>query len=315
MSQTLSEVGESGLIDHITADLVAGSHQVVGPGDDAAVISVDGSVVLSTDVMNENVHFRTDWSSASDIGHRCVGGALADIEAMGAVPSGVLIALSAPATTAVSWLDGFIEGVREEIEPIHVSLLGGDLSSAAQISIAVTAVGDTRGNPIITRAGARVGDVIAVTGRLGFAAAGLAVLSRGFRSPRVVVNAYRRPQIPYGAGAEAVRHGVHALIDVSDGLAQDLGHIAKKSGVIASLDSQMLIIDETLKAVAHATGQNPMDFMMGGGEDHALVGCFPPGGVPVSWKPIGEVKDCADLDPGVLLDSQPWLGASGWSHF
>ncbi len=315
MNETFADMGEFALIDRLTGDLVTGPEVGLGPGDDGAVLSVDGSLVASTDVMNEGVHFRLDWSSAGDIGHRAIGGALADIEAMGARPTGVLIALSAPKTTEVLWLDKFIEGVREECADAQVSLIGGDLSEAARLSVAVTALGQTGSLPVLQREGAQPGDAVAYRGRLGWAAAGLAVLTRGFRSPRAVVGAYQRPQVPYGAGIEANRSGATALTDVSDGLVADLGHIAQRSAVVIDLDTGTLSLPDPLVAVAHATGKDPLDFLLSGGEDHALVGAFPFGQVPPLWTVIGRVEALDGRDPAVFVDGEVWLGARGWSHF
>jgi len=315
MNVTLGDVGEFGLIDRITQNLVRGPQVSLGPGDDGAVLSVDGSLVVSTDVMNEHVHFRTDWSSPSDVGRRSVAGAVADIEAMGAVPTGVLIALSAPRDTEVAWLDRFMAGVAEECESAQVTLVGGDLSGGTHITVAVTALGETRGKPVIRRSGARPGDAVAYKGRLGWAAAGLAVLTRGFRSPRALVNAYQVPQVPYGAGVEAGRHDATALTDVSDGLVADLGHIAAASSVVIDLDSGTMPIPEPMEAVAHATGKDPLDFLLSGGEDHALVGTFPFGDVPQTWTVIGRVLTLDGRDPAVFLDGEEWLGAKGWTHF
>jgi len=315
MNVTLGDVGEFGLIERITQDLVRGPQVGLGPGDDGAVISVDGDLVVSVDVMNENVHFRTDWASPSDIGHRCVAGSVADIEAMGAVPTAVLIALSTPKDIEVAWLDKFMAGVAEECGAAQVSLVGGDMSGGTHIGIAVTALGETRGKPVIQRCGAQPGDAVAYKGRLGWAAAGLAVLTRGFRSPRALVNAYQVPQVPYGAGVEAGRHGATSLIDVSDGLVADLGHIAQASSVVIDLDSGTMPIPEPMEAVAHATGKNPLDFILSGGEDHALAGTFPFGDVPQTWTVIGRVLDLDGRDPAVYLDGEEWLGAKGWVHF
>lgn len=315
MNASLADLGEFGIIDRIAKDLVRGPGVVLGPGDDAGVVSVDGAVVVSTDVMNEHVHFRNDWSSPSDIGHRCVAAGLADIEAMGAVPTAIVIALSMPKQTEVSWVDRFVEGVTEECARAHVSLVGGDLSTASAISIAVTALGETRGRSVIGRNGARAGDVVAYKGRLGWAAAGLAVLSRGFRSPRALVAAYQQPLVAYGAGIEAAQNGASSLIDISDGLVADLGHVARASSVIVDLDSSALPIPEPLQAVAHATGRDPVDFLMAGGEDHALVGTFSLGQVPRTWTVIGRVLELDGRDPAVYLDSVEWLGERGWSHF
>ncbi|MCL2735531.1 MAG: thiamine-phosphate kinase [Propionibacteriaceae bacterium] len=315
MNATLADLGEFAVIDRIAANVVTGPQVSLGPGDDAGVIGVDGSVVASTDVMNEMVHFRTDWTSAGDVGHRCVAGAVADIEAMGAVPTAILIALSAPSTVEVAWLDKFMEGVLEECQTARVSLVGGDVSTSAAISIAVTALGETRGQAVVRRDGARPGDAVAYKGRIGWAGAGLAVLSRGFRSPRVLVSAYQRPQVPYGAGVEANRFGATSLTDVSDGLVADLGHIARASSVVIDLDLETLAPPEPLLAVANATGKDAREFMLSGGEDHALVGTFPFGEVPQLWTVIGRVQALEGRDPAVFVDGEEWLGPRGWSHF
>ncbi len=136
-------------------------------------------------------------------------------------------------------------------------------------------MGETRGAQPVLRSGARPGDVVAYRGRLGWSAGGLAVLSRGFRSPRALVEAYQLPQVPYGAGAEARLAGATAMIDVSDGLVADLGHVAKASEVCIDLDTGRFDIPDPLHAVAAATGADPMRFILTGGEDHALVGHVP----------------------------------------
>ncbi len=315
MNETLADVGEFGLIERITRDLTTGPQVSLGPGDDSAVLSVDGSLVISTDVMNENVHFRNDWSSPADIGHRCVAAAVADIEAMGATPTAILIALSMPKTLPLDWVTKFTEGVQEETDAASVSLVGGDISHSELISVAVTTVGQTSGRSVIKRSGAQAGDAVAFRGRLGWAAAGLAVMSRGFRSPRALVGAYQRPQVPYGAGVEAARHQATSMIDVSDGLVADLGHVAEASGVIIDIDTGTLTMPEPLIAVANATGRDPLDFLLAGGEDHALVATFPFGEVPQLWTVIGRVESLEGRDPAVFVDGALWLGARGWTHF
>jgi len=315
MNVTLGEVGEFPLIAKITADLVRGPQVSLGPGDDGAVLSVDGLLVASIDVMNEGVHFRTDWVGADDVGHRAVGSALADIEAMGATPTAVLVALSAPKDLEAAWVERFMTGVSEECAAAHVSLIGGDLAGADTIHVAVTALGHTAGQPVVRRDGAQPGDAVAYKGRLGWAGAGLAVLTRGFRSPRAVVAAYRRPDVPYGAGVEARRSGATALIDVSDGLIADLRHIADASGVVLDLDSGTLPLPDPLQAVARATGRDPLTLLVTGGDDHALAGTFPFGQVPPTWTVIGRVEAADGRDPAVLLDGQEWLGPTGWTHF
>ncbi|MEN0072723.1 MAG: AIR synthase-related protein, partial [Propionicimonas sp.] len=165
----------------------------------------------------------------------------------------------------------------------------------------------------VTRAGARPGDQVAVVGRLGWADAVLSVLNRGFRSPAAVVNAHRVPEPPYGQGIVAALAGATAMVDVSDGLLADLGHVASASGVVADVDTAALTISEPQTAVAAALGgKDPLEFVLTGGDDHALAACFPPGAVPAGWRVIGRI---AEGGPAVLVDGEPWQGDPGWAHF
>ncbi len=247
-------------------------------------------MVTSVDVLVEGVHFRRDWSEAGDVGRKAIAVNVADIEAMGARATGVVVGFSAPDDLPVGWVLDFAAGLKAECAAAGVSLLGGDVTKARDITIAVTAVGVLDGRAPVLRSGARVGDVVAVHGRLGWAAAGLAVLSRGFRSPRAVVEAQRVPQVRYGAGAVAARAGATAMIDVSDGLLADLGHVAKASGVSIDLAQDALEVAEPLRVVAVATGNDPYVMILTGGEDHALAATFPPRPtVPEGWTVIGAV--------------------------
>ena len=310
---TLGEVGEFSLITAITADLRLGEDVGLGPGDDAAVLAVDGAVVTSVDVLVEGVHFRRDWSEARDVGRKAVAVNVADIEAMGGRACGLLVGFSAPADLPVSWVLDFNAGLVEECASAGVSLLGGDTTSARDITIAVTVLGVLDGRAPVRRSGARPGDVVAITGRLGWAAAGLAVLSRGFRSPRAVVEAQRVPQVRYGAGAEAAAAGATAMIDISDGLLSDLGHLATASGVRIDLVSADIEISEPLRVVAVATGVDPQTWVLTGGEDHALAATFTdPRSMPAGWTVIGSVQAG---DPAVLVDGAVWEAPTGYDHF
>lgn len=316
MSKTLADLSEFGMIHQITRDLVMPPAVSVGPGDDAAVFLVNGSAVVSTDIMIENQHFRLDWSSGADIGHKVVAVNVADLEAMGATPVGIVIAFSAPATTEVSWVREFATGVREECKKANIALIGGDVTASGEITAAATVIGESAGRVPVTRAGAEVGNQVALCGRLGWAAAGLAVLGRGFRSPRAVVDAHRMPEVPYGQGAVAADSGATSMIDVSDGLLADLGHIAEASKVSFNIDSTAFPIAETIRAVGAATGISPLTFILTGGEDHALVATFPESvELPEGWNRIGTVLPVTDQGPQVLVDGQFWEGETGWQHF
>jgi thiamine-monophosphate kinase len=311
----IADVGEFPLIARLTAGLTLGPAVSVGPGDDGAVFLIDNRAVSSIDTYVEGVHFRRDWCSAGDVGHKAVAGAVADIEAMGADPVSLLAAFAAPGDLPADWAAEFAAGLKEEAAEAHVSLVGGDVSSARDITVTVAVVGELRGRDPVLRSGARPGDVIALRGRLGWAAAGLAALRRGFRSPRAVVKAYQRPTPPYGAGAEAAIFGASAMIDVSDGLLADLGHIAAASGVTIDLDSARFEVAEPIQSVSQATGRPPLEFVLSGGEDHALAAAFPFGQVPGGWTVVGRVHDPAGSPPTVLVDGQFWAGPAGWEHF
>jgi thiamine-monophosphate kinase len=312
--QTAAELGEFGLIDRITSGLAASGPVRLGTGDDAAVIRPVGDVVVSTDTMVEGVHFRPDWSSAEDVGRKLVAACVSDAEAMGAAPIAVVVSLAMPPRTTTEWVDGFSSGVRSECGRCGAQLVGGDTTSAAAIVLTATVIGDLGGVTPVTRSGARPGDVVAFAGRLGWAAAGLAALTRGFRSPRAVVVAHRVPEPPYGQGRVAAEAGATAMVDVSDGLLADLGHLARASGVGIELDSSAFETTEPQQAVAAAIGGgNPLDFQLTGGDDHALVATFPAERVPAGWTVIGRV---VDSEPVVLVDGAEWeSGAPGWQHF
>jgi thiamine-monophosphate kinase len=320
---TLAELGEFALIAELVRDLPEADDVLVGPGDDGAVLAAEGSVVVSTDVLVEGVHFRRDWSAPGEIGRKSVAVNVSDIEAMGARPQGVVVGISAPGETEVRWALELGAGIRAECDAAGVSLLGGDTSRAREVTLSVTALGTLDGRAPVRRSGARPGDVLAVVGRLGWAAAGLLVLGRGFRSPRAVVEVQRVPQVPYGQGAVAARAGATSMVDVSDGLLADLGHVARASGVTIDVDTTAFEIGEPLQTVGAATRVDPLLLVLTGGEDHALAATFPPGRVPPGWTTVGTVGAVGPLDPDdagsdgprVLVDGAPFTGAPGWDHF
>ena len=309
---TLADIGEFGLVDALGARFAQGEQVLIGPGDDAAMVAVpDGRVVVSTDLLVDTRHFRRDWASALDIGHKAAAQNLSDINAMGGRATALTVGLAAPADLPVAWVLELADGIAEEAALVGASVVGGDLTSADQLMIAVTVLGSVDGEPV-RRSGARAGDVVALAGRQGWAAGGLAVLARGFRSPRKLVDAYRRPEPPYAAGAEALGLGATAMIDVSDGLLADVGHIATSSGVAVDIDTSAFELAEPLQAVGAALGADPMRFILGGGDDHALVATFPAGTVlPAAWTLIGTVSE----GEGVTVDGGAYEGPTGHTHF
>ena len=310
--ETLAEVGEFAVIEQLTARFPQGPDVLLGPGDDAAVVRLtDGRAVVSTDVLVDGRHFRRDWAPAADIGHRAAAQSLSDLNAMGGRATAVTIGVAAPATLPVGWLLELADGAAAECALVGASVVGGDLTRGDLLVLAVTAVGVVAGEPL-RRSGARPGQVVAVRGRLGWAAAGLAVLGRGFRSPRAVVEAYRRPEVPYGGGAEALAAGATSLIDLSDGLLGDLAHVAGASGVAIDVQSGALPVDEPVRTVGAALGVDPLGFVLAGGDDHALVATYPDAAaVPAGWTLIGSVREGS----GVTVDEAEPTGEVGYRHF
>ncbi|HWJ08333.1 MAG TPA: thiamine-phosphate kinase [Nocardioides sp.] len=317
---SLADVGEFGLIGRI-GDIVAatapGEDVLVGPGDDAAVLRVrKGHVVVSTDVMVEGRHFRRDWADAADVGARAAAQNLSDINAMGGRAQWLTVGLAAPADLPARWALDFTQGFAEECARVGAGLVGGDVSRADQVVISVTAIGACTVSPVL-RSGAVPGDVLAICGRQGWAAGGLAVLGRGFRSPRVLVEAYRRPEPPYDAGPAAAEAGATAMVDISDGLLAEADHVAAASGVSIDVTTASFEVPEPLVAVGQAIGADPLQFILGGGDDHALLATFPADlPLPAGWTPIGTVGAApAEGSPRVTVDGASYDGPTGWSHF
>jgi thiamine-monophosphate kinase len=328
----VAALGEFGLIAALSGWLryisPADPRALVGIGDDAAVLAApDGRVVASTDFLLEGRHFRREWSSAHDIGHKAAARSLIDIAAMGAVPTGLLVALAAPGDLPVSWARDLAEGLAAECARAGARVVGGDTARASSVLLATTGLGDLAGRAPVLRSGAAPGDLIAVAGSLGRAAAGLALLSAGLTDGPLIA-AHQRPAPPYDAGPEAAGLGASAMIDISDGLLADLGHIASASGVLIDLSSARLAPDEDLLAAARTLDldrtergstlgpSGALAWVLTGGEDHALAAAFPRRtALPPRWRVIGEVLAAPGNGYSVLVDGQPWAGTRGWDHF
>jgi thiamine-monophosphate kinase len=326
-SITVADLGEFGLIAAIKALLPVGNAQILGIGDDAAVVRApDRRVVATTDLLVEGRHFRRDWSGAFDIGAKAAAQNLADVAAMGATPTALLVGLATPGDLAVAWAEDLARGLADECSRAGASVVGGDVSGADSVMLAVTALGDLAGREPVTRGGARAGDLLAVAGRLGRSAAGLALLEAGLAGaigPRTagaadaaelagLVADQRRPRPPYDAGPQAADLGATSMIDISDGLVADLRHVAEASGVLVDLDTERLPPDRALRSAATVLGEDSLRWMLTGGEDHALAATFPRGtALPGRWTVIGEVREGA----GVAVNSRRADELNGWTHF
>lgn len=305
IDDSIGDLGEFGLIARLTGRLPVGESIELGPGDDAAVVRAPGGrVVATTDLLVEGRHFRRDWSGPYEVGRKAAAQNLADVVAMGARPSALLIGFGAPPETGVAWAEALFDGLRDECALVGASVAGGDTVRAPLVVLAITALGDLIGERPLTRDGALPGDTVAVRGRLGWAAAGLELLEKGLDGPVELIEAHRHPEPPYAAGEEAVRLRARALMDVSDGLVQDLGHIAEAGGVGIELEGSRL------RPLGPAEGGS-LHHVLTGGDDHAFVATFPPEVVlPGSWRQVGRVVGGS----GVMVDGLPY-GLGGWDHF
>ena len=319
---TLGQIGEFGLINRVARTVPQGHAVLLGPGDDAALVSAaDGRVVASTDLLVEGRHFRRDWSSAYQVGRKAAAQNLADIAAMGGVGTALLVGLAAPGEMLVSWAKDLSAGLADEAALVGASVAGGDTVRSETLLIAVTALGDLQGRAPVTRAGAGPGDIVAYAGELGWSACGLELLLREVDGPKQALALHRSPEPPYEQGPAAALAGATAMLDISDGFLADVGHIAEESGVRIDLDPAAFPIDDQLRETAVQLGVPVLDWVLTGGEDHALAACFPAGAaLPPGWTTVGRVLeragDAGDEEaPLVTVDGRGWAGSRGWDHF
>ncbi|MEO8093960.1 MAG: thiamine-phosphate kinase [Pseudolysinimonas sp.] len=312
---TLGELGEAAVLRRIFPRLPDAAVAIVGPGDDAAVLAApDGRYVVTTDTMVHGPDFRLAWSTPHDLGWKAAATNLSDIAAMGARPTALLVAVAAPPDTDVGMLEGLADGLRDacaELAP-GCGVVGGDLSVSATMVIAVTAFGDLEGRDAVLRSGARDGDIVAVSGTLGLAAEGLALLVERAVDADAVPDAERAhelrrefptalaaqltPRPPLADGVAAAVAGATAMLDLSDGLAIDARRVADASGVAIDL------LASALGSPAALTG----------GEDHALLATFPPDvALPGGFRVIGAVRAGA----GLFVDGREYDERGGWDPY
>ncbi len=310
---TLQRIGEFAVIDRLVRGRRQPGAVLLGPGDDAALVSAsDGRILISTDVLVQDRHFRLDWSTPHDVGRKAIAQNAADIEAMGGRPTAFVAGFAAPGDTPAARVDALVDGMWDEAGRIGAGIVGGDLVSCPQWVLSVTVLGDLDGRAPVLRSGAKAGSVLAVTGELGRSAAGYALWDKDIGGFDELRRRHLVPQPPYGQGAAAAAAGAQAMIDVSDGLVADLRHVAEASGVGIDVSTAALAPDrDAVTAAATACGADPLAWVLGGGEDHALAACFA-GRAPAGWRVIGRVLDGP---AGVLVDGAEWSGYAGWQSY
>jgi len=315
VSVTVGELSEQEILRRIVVRTGTASAASVGPGDDAAVLRSSGDIVATTDTLVHGPDFRMAWSSGYDLGWKAAAVNLADVAAMGATPTALLVALAMPNATPIELVEAMADGLRDACDALApgCAVVGGDLTVSATLTIAVTALGDLEGRAPVLRSGALADQTVAVAGELGHSGRGLRILFDRFRDAdgepvavdpaalgegeRELLAAQLRPAPPLGLGPLAARAGATAMMDVSDGLVLDASRMARASGVAIALDSAALGPD--------------ISSALTGGEDHALLATFPDGALPPGFRAIGRTVE----GEGVLLDGAPFEGRGGWDPY
>ena len=287
--------------------------ELLGPGDDAAVVATSGAVVATTDTMLRGQDWRDDWSSGADVGHKLVAQNLADLAAMGAVGTGLLVTLAADPQTELAWVRDLAQGIGAACARWAVPVVGGDICGAASgvVVVGATALGDLADGAPVLRSGARAGDLLALAGGLGRSDAGLQLLEAGLsqRHPEAVAW-HRRPEPPLDAGVDARRAGATSMIDISDGLLRDAHRVARASGVRLDLDRAALDVHAAYLRPALSDG-DAWRAVLAGGEEHSLLASYPSEvALPTGWQVVGAVFE----GDGVTVDGEP-VAAAGWDHF
>ena len=334
---TLGDLGEDEILARILPLLrparqggAGDSHsEIVGPGDDAAVLVTPDRLIVTTDSMIRGRDWRDDWSSPHDVAIKLGAQNISDIAAMGGTATGAVLTITAHGHTPFAWVSEFAAGLGQWCADAGVAIVGGDLSSAPQgvIQVSLTMWGSLEGRSPVLRSGAAAGDEVAVCGSLGWSDAGLASHESGEPEPLSGPLApaadrlkdawrsfHRSPVPPWRSGPVAAQAGATSMIDLSDGLVRDTARVARASGVGIDLDRAALRRDFVSTLAVVLPAEQAWRHVLGGGEEHSLLATFPPGGVPqdrsAPWRVIGRVGDGA----GVTLDGAP-AQMAGWDHF
>jgi thiamine-monophosphate kinase len=324
-------VGEFALIAQLQPFLAGtGAGLPVGTGDDAAVLEIGGRwVAMAVDVVVEGVHFRRDLSSLADVGWKAVAVNCSDLAAMGAQPTAAVVGLCKPEDMPVEDVEALYAGMDEACRRWGLRLVGGDTVRSDALALSVTVIGEVAPDGAVRRAGARPGDALVLVGAIGAAAAALAQVAAGQVPEPALLAAHQRPVALVEGGRVLAEGGATAMIDVSDGLGADLGHLCESSGVAAVIRAEALPLADSVRGTALRLGVDALDLACGGGEDFALLAAVPPDvaadlagaagaaeGVPAAV--IGKVRS-PGAGPAVVLrlddGSTRDLTGMGYDHF
>ena len=333
---TVAALSESDLLARIFPRLALDSRHLaatlLGPGDDAAIVSVpDGRTVISIDTQVQDQDFRLQWpngyrTTGFDVGWKAAAQNLSDINAMGATATSMVVSLTLPPDTPVGWVEDLADGLTAGIRNLGArdcSVAGGDLGRGREISVTVAVLGTLTGGTAVLRSGARPGDVLALAGTVGRAAAGLALLESDTGhdtltpEQRNLVTVQCRPLPPLAAGPLARSGGATAMLDISDGLLRDGTRLARASNAVLDFDLQELRqLAAGLEPAATLLRADPMGWVLAGGEDHGLLATFPPGvQLPPGFTAIGSVLALGDNEgPGIKIAGHA-ADTGGWDHF
>jgi len=326
-SAILQELGEFGAIERFAARVQLREGVRVGIGDDCAVLESLSAPVVSCDALVEGVHFRRDWTTPFDLGRKTLAVSVSDLASSGARPVAAFISLCAPPDLELAWLDDFYDGMESLAAQFNFSVAGGDTTRANQLVLSATLIGEMlpeAANRPLLRDGARLGDVICVTGDLGASAAGLALL---LTSANISTDAHRAalrrhfdptPRLEtMRAILRANRGAVHAAMDISDGLVGDAKHIAARSNVRLRIDAERVPIADSTRQIARELGQNALGWALTGGEDYELLLCV----APKSFDELQSATDGALTAIGEVVEGAAGMDVvgevtgTGWTHF